>query len=121
MQYTAKLPHSSVLSIESKGLRYRLEKDHHLKEIPFDQVTKVKVKGDFFRAYILCVAPLLVFVNLYLIYLEGFHWVEMMNAVLWSIFLGSHFFIKKNYVVHVIKGPLTAKCSLPMIEKKRIG
>jgi len=36
-----------MFSVENSGLRYRLSEDHLVKEIPFSQITQVKIKTNY--------------------------------------------------------------------------
>ena len=109
MQYTAKEPFNSFLILHPDGLRYRFQEDHVFKDIHFAQVTNVKVKSDLYRNFIVLLAPFLVIANLHLMYVEGFHWTNISNALVWIIFIGVYLGIKKVYLIHIIKGPLTAE------------
>ncbi len=47
MQYNANKYCNSMFSVENSGLRYRLSEDHLVKEIPFSQITQVKIKTNY--------------------------------------------------------------------------
>ena len=42
-------------------------------------------------------------------YFERFHWTNISNAIVWIVFFGVYLFMKKVYVIKVVKGPLTAE------------
>lgn len=109
MQYTAKKPFNSVLILHPDGLRYRFQEDHVFKDIRFAQVMNVKVKADLYRNFIVLLAPFLVIANLHLMYVEGFHWTNISNALVWVVLFCFYLGMKKVYFVHIIKGPLTAE------------
>ena len=109
MQYTAKKPFNSVLILHPDGLRYRFQEDHMFKDIRFAQVTNVKVKSDLYRNFIVFLAPFLVIGNLHLVYVEGFHWTNISNVLVWVVLLCFYLGMKKVYLIHIIKGPLTAE------------
>ena len=109
MQYTAKKPFNSVLILHPDGLRYRFQEDHVFKDIRFAQVMNVKVKADLYRNFIVLLAPFLVIANLHLMYVEGFHWTNISNALVWVVLFCFYLGMKKVYCIHIIKGPLTAE------------
>ena len=110
MQYTAKKPFNSDLILHPDGLRYRFQEDHVFKDIRFAQVTKVKVKSDLYRKYFsFILAPFMIISQLAIGYLEGFHWTNISNALVWIALLCFYLGMKKVYFLHVIKGPLTAE------------
>ena len=119
MQYTAKKPFNSVLIIRPDGMRYRFQEDHLFKDIRYAQVTKVKVKSDLYRKYLLfLLAPFMIISQLALGYTEGFNWSNISNALVWLAMFGVYLSMKKVYFVHVIKGPLTAEVFAPHQRKE---
>lgn len=110
MQYTAKTPHDSVLILQADGLRYRYQEDHVFKDMRYSQVTEINVYSDLYRKYFsIILAPLMIISQLAIGYFEGFHWTNISNAIVWIVFLGVYLFMKKVYVIKVVKGPLTAE------------
>ena len=110
MQYTAKKPFNSVLILHPDGLRYRFQEDHVYKDIRFAQVTKVKVKRDyflFFMFYIL--GPVQALSVMYLIYFEDLSWIHIAELIFWIGYFFSFFLFPIRYHVEVNKGPLTAE------------
>ena len=108
MQYTAKKPYNSVLIVSPKGLRYRFQEDHVFKDIHYAQITKVKLRYDLFRFYLLALIPLLITAHIYALMTEGFHWPYVLNLSLWALLLMYLVLTKNLYTIEIHKGPLVA-------------
>lgn len=110
MQYTAKKPYTSVLLIKPDGLRCRLQEDHLFKDIRYAQVTKVKVKKDYFRLYFrFLLSPFMIMGQIFIIRDEGLNVIYGINLLFWCCFLGFYFLVKPTYIITIDKGPLTAE------------
>ena len=94
MQYTAKKPYTSVLLIKPDGLRCRLQEDHLFKDIRYAQVTKVKVKKDYFRLYFrFLLSPFMIMGQIFIIRDEGLNVIYGINLLFWCCFLGFYFLV----------------------------
>ena len=82
MQYTSKKTFPSVLIIKPSGLRYRLQEDHHFKEIRYAQATKVKVKKDPYVISFWIYLPFLFFSQLGQYHDRGFDLFQVTNLIL---------------------------------------
>ena len=90
-----KKPFNSVLIIRPDGLRYRFQEDHFFKDIRYAQVTNVKVKSDLYRKYFFnLLAPFMIISQLAIGYLEGFHWSNISNALVWVVLFCFYLFMK---------------------------
>ena len=82
-----------MFSVENSGLRYRLSEDHLVKEIPFSQITLVKIKTNYpFMPFFL--------------------------AISCFISAGIIFRIKQVFTLEVHKGPLIAEVFITESKKE---
>ena len=110
MQYTAKKPYGSRLQIQASGLCYVLEKNHLPKEISYHQITKVKLKGAFFRAYfVYFLVPLVTVGQFFIVQDQGLNFINGLNLFFWCCVLGGIVFFKPEYTLAVEKGALSAE------------
>ena len=110
MQYTAKLPHNSVLILQPEGLRYRFQEDHVFKDIRYSQITGVKVKRNLIKYYfVFLLGPFMLLSQFYMMYSEGFNEINIFNAIVWFILMLMNALMKNIHLVNVKKGPLTAE------------
>ena len=104
-----------MFSVENSELSYRLSEDHLVKEIPFFQITLVKIKTNYplmpFFSEISC------FISSGIIFSTDYSLISIVNGLMWLCFALYIFSIKQVFTLEVHKRPLIAEVFI--IESKK--
>lgn len=109
MQYTTNKPFDSVLIVQASGLRYRLQSDHLFKDIPYPQITKVKIIKDKSRILIAAYIPFIILSQWENIISGEWNWLTVTFLILILIETIWFFCSQSVYTLAIEKGPLTAE------------
>lgn len=105
-----------MFSVENSGLRYRLSEDHLVKEIPFSQITLVKIKTNYpLMPFFLAISC---FISAGIIFSTDYSLIGVVNRLMWLCFALYIFSIKQVFTLEVHKGPLIAEVFITESKKE---